>query len=84
MATEPKNLMSKRKNFFDNSATEPKLKLAKTEHFEQQTRPDMSVKLNPQDLKNAKNYECFKNELLLWQTLTTLEESKQAGCKPAK
>ena len=84
MATEPKNLMSKRKNFFDNSASEPELKLAKTEHFEQQTRPDMSVKINPPDLKSAKNYECFKNELLLWQSLTTLEESKQAGCKPAK
>ena len=40
----------------------------------------MSVKINPPDLKSAKNYECFKNELLLWQSLTTLDASKQAGC----
>ena len=46
----------------------------------QPTRPIMSVKVNPPDLKHAKNYECFKNELLLWQSLTSLEQTKQAGC----
>ena len=37
----------------------------------------MSFKINPPDLKSAKNYECFKNELILWQSLT---KSQQAGC----
>ena len=59
---------------------EPKLKPLKTELFEQPDRPKMSVKINPPDLKSAKNYECFKNELQLWQSLTTLEATKQAGC----
>ena len=59
---------------------EPKLKPLKTELFEQPDRPKMSVKINPPDLKSAKNYECYKNELQLWQSLTTLEATKQAGC----
>ena len=40
----------------------------------------MSIKINPPDIKSAKNYECFKTELLLWKSLTSLEASKQVGC----
>ena len=60
MATEPKKFYEETKEFFDNSASEPKLKLAKTEHFEQQTRPDMLVKINLPDLKSAKNMSGLK------------------------
>ena len=67
--------MSKRKLDFDD---EPETKHLKTFHLP--AEPKMSVKINPPDLKSAKNYECFKNELLLWQSLTSLEPEKQAGC----
>ena len=46
----------------------------------QPTRPIMSVEIKPPDLKDAKNYECFKKELLLWQSLTSLEPTEQAWC----
>ena len=31
-------------------------------------------------MKDAKNYECFKKELLLWQSLTSLKVTEQAWC----
>ena len=71
--------MSKRK--LDSfSQGQPESKHAKTVITEINTDQTMSIKINPPDLKSAKNYECFKNELLLWQSLTSLEPTKQAGC----
>ena len=71
--------MTKRKKGHDSSSEgESEQKFLKVDHIEQ--GPNMSVKINPPDLKSAKNYECFKNELLLWQSLTSLEITKQAGC----
>ena len=71
--------MTKRKKGHDSSSEgESEQKFLKVDHIEQ--GPNMSVKINPPDLKSAKNYECFKNELLLWQSLTSLETTKQAGC----
>lgn len=69
--------MSKRKTDSE-SIDEPEAKLLKT--FHSPIEQKMSVKINPPDLKSAKNYECFKNELLLWQSLTSLDPTKQAGC----
>ena len=71
--------MFKRKADFINE-DEPETKLSKTFHLPVKPEAKMSVKINPPDLKCAKNYECFKNELLLWQSLTSLEPEKQAGC----
>ena len=45
---------------------EPETKLSKTFHLPVKPEAKMSVKINPPDLKCAKNYECFENELLLW------------------
>ena len=73
---------------------ELQIKTAKLEHKELQvetanlelsetdwdTDINMAVRINPPDMKSAKNYECYKNELLLWQSLTSLEKPKQAGC----
>ena len=73
--------MAKRRHSEDSSIeSEPNTKALKREIFKQQRGSTMSIKINPPDIKCAKNYECFKTELLLWQSLTSLEASKQAGC----
>ena len=60
---------------FETSEPEPKVFKA-----EQQHEHNMAMKINPPDLKSAKNYECFKNELQLWMRLTAIDKEKQAGC----
>ena len=61
----------KRKNEFEDE---------KDFKFQKRERVNMSVKINPPDMNSAKCYESFKNELLLWSNLTSLEPEKQAGC----
>ena len=73
--------MNKRKieDFHD---LEPELKYFKSEQIDRSTGPIMSVKINPPDLKSAKNYECFKNELLLWQSLTLWRRANRQDVLP--
>ena len=68
--------------FLEKNCEEPEVKIAKIELSElsRDTDINMAVRINPPDMKSAKNYECYKNELLLWQSLTSLEKEKQAGC----